>query len=99
MEHLTFIQVRARRRLVRSGYDKRLFLRVVLAICGLLPFTAPALGATLFTVAGRGGLAPLGEDGPATSAGLETANGLAVAADGGFLIIDGPHIRHVAPDG
>src|SRR5204863_424863 len=65
----------------------------------LLAFTAPALGATVFTVAGRGGLVPLGEGGPAMSAGIETANGLAVTADGGFLVIDGPRIRVVAPDG
>src|SRR4051794_2073955 len=80
---------RARRRLVRSGYRKRL-LRVVLASCGLLAFTAPALGATVFTVAGRGGLVPLGGGGPAISAGIGRANGLPGAAAGRFVGIDGP---------
>ena len=55
---------------------------------------------TITTVAGTtGGLS--GDDGPATAAQLDTPRGVAVTADGGFLIADsGNHrVRRVSPTG
>ena len=53
------------------------------------------------TVAGTGARGFSGDGGPATAASLSSPRGIAVTADGGFLIADtgNSRIRRVAPDG
>ena len=54
---------------------------------------------TITRVAGTGTSGTSGDDGPATEAQLTAPTGLAVTADGGFLIVDfAAHtVRKVAP--
>jgi sugar lactone lactonase YvrE len=55
----------------------------------------------IFTVAGNGSPGFSGDAGVATAAQLSGPNGVAVTADGGYLIADGTNnrVRRVAPDG
>src|SRR5690606_15485328 len=52
------------------------------------------------TVAGNGLAEPLGDDGPATQAGLSGPTDVALAADGSMFIADSNHnrVRRVLPD-
>lgn len=56
---------------------------------------------TISTVAGNGQHGFAGDGGPATAAQLNNPSGIAVTADGGFLIADttNARVRRVAPDG
>ena len=53
----------------------------------------------LSTLAGTGQLGFSGDGGPATAAELRSPTDLSVGADGSVLIVDGPRIRRVSPDG
>jgi hypothetical protein len=56
---------------------------------------------TITTVAGTGIAGSLGDSGPATSAQLNDPGGVALTADGGFLVTEilGNRVRRVGPDG
>jgi hypothetical protein len=58
-------------------------------------------GGTITTVAGTGALGFSGDGGPATAADIGNPQGVAVTADGSFLIADSDNqrVRHVSPAG
>ncbi len=60
-----------------------------------------SLGGTITTVAGTGTAGSSGDGGPATQAALNGPVGIAVTADGGFLISErlNHRLRRVSPDG
>jgi hypothetical protein len=72
---------------------------LVTVFAAAFAFASPATAATIHTVAGNGSLAPLGDGGPATAAGLGPATDIAATPDGGFLLIEGARVRRVGPDG
>ncbi|MEX2196896.1 MAG: hypothetical protein WD844_16600 [Thermoleophilaceae bacterium] len=83
--------------------DKR--WRAALALGALaLAASAPQAGAatnSIFTVAGTGTFGFSGDGGAATAAQLNFPSGVAVTADGGFLIADrsSHRVRRVSPGG
>jgi hypothetical protein len=70
-------------------------------VLGLWPAAAPAAANDIFTVAGTGIYGFTGDGAPATAAELGHPTGVAVTADGGFLIADALNnrIRRVSPRG
>src|SRR6476469_8720144 len=74
-----------------------------LAAGATLALAAPAGAATntIFTVAGTGVFGFSGDNGPATAAQLNNPAGVAITADGGYLIADSANnrIRRVSPGG
>ncbi len=72
---------------------------VTAALAALAPGTAAAATGNIYTVAGGGGA--LGDNGPAVDAQLTDPAGVALTADGGYLIADlnAHRIRRVSPLG
>jgi hypothetical protein len=84
----------------RPSRARRCMLACVCALAALAP-AAQAATNNIFTVAGTGSPGFGGDAGVATAAQLSAPSGVAVMADGGYLIADTTNhrVRRVAPDG
>jgi serine/threonine-protein kinase len=74
---------------------------LVTVVAATLAIAPVAAAATIHTVAGNDRLAPLGDGGPATAAGLGATTDIEATADGGFLIAEcsNNRVRRVSPAG